>query len=67
MFHIKFLSLFLLSFFSCLWDIDTGQQTTTFHGHTGDVMFLSLAPDGRSFVSGACDASAKVCLLIFLK
>ncbi|XP_046851492.1 guanine nucleotide-binding protein subunit beta-1 [Xenia sp. Carnegie-2017] len=44
----------------CLWDIDTGQQTTTFHGHTGDVMFLSLAPDGRSFVSGACDASAKI-------
>lgn len=47
-------------YYSCLWDIDTGQQTTTFHGHTGDVMFLSLAPDGRSFVSGACDASAKV-------
>ena len=23
-------------------------------------MSLSLSPDGRSFVSGACDASAKV-------
>ena len=50
----------VLALFSCLWDIDTGQQTTTFMGHTGDVMFLSLAPDGRTFVSGACDASAKV-------
>jgi guanine nucleotide-binding protein G(I)/G(S)/G(T) subunit beta-1 len=32
-------------------------------GHTGDVMSLSLAPDMRTFVSGACDASAKVSLL----
>ena len=46
--------------FSALWDIETGQQTTTFSGHTGDVMSLSLSPDSKSFVSGACDASAKV-------
>lgn len=45
---------------SALWDIETGQQTTTFTGHTGDVMSLSLAPDTRLFVSGACDASAKL-------
>ncbi|XP_033097759.1 guanine nucleotide-binding protein subunit beta-1-like [Anneissia japonica] len=43
-----------------LWDIETGQQTTSFTGHTGDVMSLSLAPDCRTFVSGACDASAKL-------
>ena len=43
-----------------LWDIETGQQCTSFTGHTGDVMSLSLAPDFRTFVSGACDASAKV-------
>lgn len=47
-------------FCSALWDIETGQQTTTFAGHTGDVMSLSLAPDTRLFVSGACDASAKL-------
>ena len=46
--------------FSALWDIETGQQTQTFSGHTGDVMSLSLSPDYRSFVSGACDASAKL-------
>lgn len=46
--------------YSALWDIETGQQTTTFAGHTGDVMSLSLAPDARLFVSGACDASAKL-------
>jgi WD40 repeat protein len=43
-----------------LWDVETGQQTTSFAGHTGDVMSLSVAPDNRTFVSGACDASAKV-------
>ena len=45
---------------SALWDIETGQQYTSFIGHTGDVMSLSLSPDMRTFVSGACDASAKV-------
>lgn len=45
---------------SALWDIETGQQCTSFIGHTGDVMSLSLSPDMRTFVSGACDASAKV-------
>ena len=48
--------------FSALWDIETGQQSTTYTGHTGDVMSLSLSPDMRTFVSGACDASAKVSL-----
>ena len=46
---------------SCgLWDIETGQQVTSFLGHTGDVMALSLSPQCRAFVSGACDASAKL-------
>jgi WD40 repeat protein len=49
-----------LLLFSALWDIETGQQTTSFQGHTGDVMSLSLSPDMKTFVSGACDASAKV-------
>lgn len=54
------LTVFFLLSCSALWDIETGQQTTTFAGHTGDVMSLSLAPDTRLFVSGACDASAKL-------
>lgn len=43
-----------------LWDIQTGRQITCFTGHTGDVLSLSLAADARTFVSSACDASAKV-------
>ena len=50
------------NFLSCsaLWDIETGQQATTFTGHTGDVMSLSLSPDYKTFVSGACDATSKL-------
>lgn len=56
--------------YSALWDIETGQQCSSFIGHTGDVMSLSMSPDMRTFVSGACDASAKVnknnCIQILL-
>lgn len=45
---------------SALWDIETGQQATSFSGHTGDVMSLSLSPDYKTFVSGACDATSKL-------
>ena len=48
------------SLHSALWDIESGQEVTKFEGHTGDVMSLSLGPDQNSFVSGACDATAKV-------
>lgn len=45
---------------SALFDIENGQVVTSFNGHTGDVMSLSLGPDQNLFISGACDASAKV-------
>ena len=60
-----------------LWDIETGQQTTAFVGHTGDVMSVALryvhpflinyvinnhlkSNDRHTFVSGGCDAAAKL-------
>jgi len=47
---------------SCmLWDIDSGVKVRDFSDHAGDVMSLSPSPDNRDiFVSGACDATAKV-------
>lgn len=46
---------------SCiLWDFETGTKLLPFNDHTGDVMSLSLSPDKNVFVSGACDATAKV-------
>jgi len=46
-----------------LWDINSKQVKHEFKGHDGDVMSVSLAnPKGETniFVSGSCDASAKV-------
>lgn len=44
-----------------LWDIETGSKVHDFADHLGDVMSLSLNPiDNNMFVSGACDAFAKV-------
>mmetsp|Transcript_11632 Transcript_11632/g.29789 ORF Transcript_11632/g.29789 Transcript_11632/m.29789 type:complete len:343 (+) Transcript_11632:44-1072(+) len=44
------------------WDVESGQQISTFEGHAGDVMSISVQPDGGKsmFVSGACDTEAKV-------
>merc|ERR1712225_189873 len=43
-----------------LWDVDAGVRVLEFNDHTGDVMSLSLGPTQNIFVSGACDATAKV-------
>lgn len=45
-----------------LWDIEAGAKVQEFADHTGDVMSLALSPENRAnvFVSGACDATAKV-------
>ncbi|KAM9488551.1 guanine nucleotide-binding protein G(I)/G(S)/G(T) subunit beta-3a [Clarias gariepinus] len=44
----------------CLWDIETGEQKTTFAGHIGDCMSMALSPDLNFFISGSCDYSAKL-------
>uniref|UniRef100_A0AAV2LTP4 Uncharacterized protein n=1 Tax=Knipowitschia caucasica TaxID=637954 RepID=A0AAV2LTP4_KNICA len=48
---------------SCaLWDVESGQLLQSFHGHSGDVLSLDLAPSetGNTFVSGGCDKKANV-------
>lgn len=37
-----------------LWDVESGQLLQSFHGHSGDVMAIDLAPNetGNTFVSG---------------
>ena len=42
-----------------LWDVDTGANINQFQDHNGDVMSISSMND-KVFVSGACDALAKV-------
>jgi len=45
-----------------LWDVELGQSKTTFAGHDGDVMSISVLPlvDPNIFVSASCDTMAKV-------
>lgn len=44
------------------WDIEMGTAKTTFTGHDGDVMSVSILPevDPNVFVSGSCDSLAKI-------
>lgn len=45
-----------------LWDIDANSKVQEFTDHNGDVMSVSISPSDRAniFVSGACDATAKI-------
>jgi len=46
-----------------LWDVESGNQKNQYSGamgHNGDVMSISIGAGGKIFVSGACDAQAKI-------
>ena len=44
-----------------LWDVESGSNLEQMSEHDGDVMSLSISPrDRKVFVSGACDATAKL-------
>ena len=43
-----------------LWDLNTGETTQRFVGHTGDVMSVSFSPDNRQIVSGSRDKTIKI-------
>ncbi|RWS06482.1 Guanine nucleotide-binding protein subunit beta-2-like protein, partial [Dinothrombium tinctorium] len=43
-----------------LWDLEKNAKISEFHGHSGDVMSLSLSPDLNTFVSGSVDKTAKL-------
>ncbi|KAI1301788.1 Guanine nucleotide-binding protein subunit beta-2 [Halotydeus destructor] len=43
-----------------LWDIEKATKITEFYGHSGDVMTMSLHPEGNTFVTGSVDKTAKL-------
>jgi guanine nucleotide-binding protein G(I)/G(S)/G(T) subunit beta-1 len=43
-----------------LWDVETKTPTSIFNDHTGDVMSVSIHENSNLFVSGSCDATAKL-------
>ncbi|CAG0893742.1 unnamed protein product [Darwinula stevensoni] len=42
------------------WDVRTGEKAGEHRGHTGDVVGLSLSPDGRTFITGSVDKTARL-------
>jgi guanine nucleotide-binding protein G(I)/G(S)/G(T) subunit beta-1 len=43
-----------------LWDVETKTPKAIFNDHTGDVMSVSVFDSKDTFVSGSCDATAKL-------
>jgi guanine nucleotide-binding protein G(I)/G(S)/G(T) subunit beta-1 len=43
-----------------LWDVETKSPKAIFNDHTGDVMSVSIWDSHEVFVSGSCDATAKL-------
>lgn len=43
-----------------LWDVESGNHISTFSGHSGDVMGISVSPDKNIFVSCSVDSTAKI-------
>ncbi|KAF7267940.1 guanine nucleotide-binding protein subunit beta-2 [Rhynchophorus ferrugineus] len=43
----------------CQWDLETGRKISDFIAHNGDVVSISLAPDGNTFVTGSVDKTCR--------
>jgi len=43
-----------------LWNVETRSPKSVFNDHTGDVMSVSICEEKQYFVSGSCDATAKL-------
>ncbi|XP_070489932.1 guanine nucleotide-binding protein subunit beta-2 [Chironomus tepperi] len=44
----------------CVWDLEAGKKTSEVTAHGGDVVSLSLSPDGNQFVTGSVDRTCKL-------
>ena len=43
-----------------IWDLEVGKKTSEVVAHGGDVVSISMAPDGNQFVTGSVDRTCKV-------
>uniref|UniRef100_A0A1L8DGQ6 Putative transcription initiation factor tfiid n=1 Tax=Nyssomyia neivai TaxID=330878 RepID=A0A1L8DGQ6_9DIPT len=44
----------------CIWDLESGKKTSDFEAHAGDVVSISLSPDGKQYVTGSVDKTCKL-------
>lgn len=43
----------------CIWDLEAAKKTSEVTAHGGDVVSISLSPDGNQFVTGSVDRTCK--------
>lgn len=43
----------------CVWDLEAAKKTSEVVAHGGDVVSISLSPDGNQFVTGSVDRTCK--------
>src|SRR5688572_21484896 len=43
-----------------LWDVTTGKERQTLHGHRGNVCSVAFAPDGNTLATGSLDQTVRV-------
>lgn len=46
--------------FRCMWDLESGKKTVDFPAHDGDVVSISLSPDGNTYVTGSVDKTCRL-------
>ncbi|XP_077302112.1 guanine nucleotide-binding protein subunit beta-2 [Arctopsyche grandis] len=44
----------------CIWDLESGKRINDFEAHNGDVVSISLSPDGNTYVTGSVDKTCKL-------
>lgn len=44
----------------CMWDLTTGRKTVDIPAHNGDVVSISLSPDGNTFITGSVDKTCRL-------
>ena len=42
-----------------VWDLESGECRSTLQGHDNGVMSVTISPDGKTIVSGACDKTVR--------
>ncbi len=45
--------------FPSVWDMATGKKMSKLKGHTGEVMSVTISPDGKTIVSGSIDRTIR--------
>lgn len=43
-----------------MWDLETGRKTVDFPAHNGDVVSISVSPDGKTYVTGSVDKTCRL-------